>query len=135
MTAKCYLELHIDEDRYAVESGQAFAQAEANATAYPVAYPEPYSTIGCGWGTLGRHVESLAQNLANDMGLDWDCCHQTILQLTLYCGTPLQYSLFCHRLHEATNPVRAWVTIRSDSPPINVNDDGANGPLKTLSDA
>lgn len=118
MTATCYLELHIDEDRYAEASGQAFEHAEACAKTYPVAYPEPYNTIGCGWGTLGRHVENLAQSLANELGLDWDCCHQTSLQITLYCGTPQQYCDLKRQLREATNPVRSWVSFRSDSSPI-----------------
>ena len=112
-TTQHYVELRVDDDSYAAASSAAYQRAEENATSYPVVYPEPFNTIGCGWGRMTDHVEQLAKELADETGLDWDCCRQTTLQLTLYCGTPDIYAQFDRALAERLRPLIAWVASKS----------------------
>lgn len=125
MTHSYLVEVLIDEDGYAQDAGNVFAAAEAAAAAanaYPVVYPEPYNTVGCGYGVIGGHIERLATGIANDLGLDWDCCHQTNLLLTLYCGTPQRYAELVRELQSKTEFLRQWVVLspncRPQSDPI-----------------
>lgn len=112
MPASHYVEISIEEDEYADAASRAYQSAEEAATGdQRVAYPEPYNSVGCGWGTLGHHVEALAKGVASSLGLDWDCCHQTTLQLKLYCGTPQKYAQFEQKLVERIEPLKPWVRL------------------------
>lgn len=107
-----WVELHVDEERYAEESGSEAERAEraaAEADAYPVIYQEPFKSVGCGYGMLGKHVEKAGVALANRMGLDWECCHQVTVGFTLYCGTAEQYREFEMALCQELESVRKWV--------------------------
>lgn len=107
-----YVEIKVDEEGYADASSDVYGQAEASATSFPVVYPEPYQTIGCGWGMAGEFVKRCAIDLANDLGLDWDCNHQIEIQITLHCGSPALYAEFRAQLGQKLQALEAWVRIK-----------------------
>lgn len=100
----------VRENIYAAAASSAFEQAESNAESYPVLYPEPFNSIGCGWGCAGNYVTKLAQTLANEMNLDWECCLQTdLFIIRLWCGNEKLYAIFERRLQERLSLVRPWI--------------------------
>lgn len=103
------IEVKVDEEGYAAESGAAFSAAEEAATAYPVVYPEPFATLGCGYGLAGKFVQKTCTDLANERGLDWECCNQTEVLVTLSCGTAADYLRYEVELQKRLDIVASWV--------------------------
>ena len=109
------IKVKVDEEAYADQSGAAYMAAEAAAAAsnaYPVVYPEPFDTLGCGYGRAGEFVKKTCTNLANELGLDWECCHDTEVLVTLSCGTAADYLRYEAELPKRLDVVASWVKFK-----------------------
>ena len=92
-------------------SSAAYSAAESAAESsgrYPVAYPTLYEMTGCGYGRFADYVKTCSSNLAVDMGLDLEICHQTDLIVMLYCGSTADYQAYLRRLADILRPVGLW---------------------------
>ncbi len=108
---KCTIFFKLDVERHATMSSAAYSAAESAAESsgrYPVAYPTLYEMTGCGYGRLADYVQTCSSNLAVDMGLDLEICHQTDLIVMLYCGSTADYQAYLRRLADILRPVGLW---------------------------
>lgn len=103
--------LRLAEEWYAIDSGEAYEDAENKAARVDKSpdYPEPFRTIGSGFGALNAYVKKHCGDIATELGLDIEFCNTVELIVTLYAGTDADYSKYVKVLGDRLHHVEKWI--------------------------